>query len=676
MQGNWRHCAFSRSLTVGAALAVSVIMAASAAPATAEPVEGVISYDAATPDIDPFGQSGPAHDISGSKSATNLDADRRSNVTISLPAADYQQDYDIVLVMDATASFADAAPAAENFMSQVATDLVGRQGASIHVGAVSYATVAYSRFAAPTGLSGLVWSVFASYVRSGNLSNAPVSLPAQYQPLVDALAPVPGWPTGYLTNGGDASSYRFLLGDDTSGLVSLTEDNYHNLYDAMAAQASGYAVNSMLAYGAYTNNSMVGTLGYTMADPVIGTNLEAGLKAGQALLSTGSAPAANQYLVVLTDGGTYYWNDPTDNPAKQLSGAYFNGTNIGWANAAGDWNTGSLVSTPYTDFANFLDATAVTTDTTSQISIADWQSFRANPASYDPSGLTTSLGNRTTYPYVSVEKGTAHAATALQQIIAAAPSEHVVMLGAPYYPGTPSGAVAAKFMAWASATVDTYYPIDAATQAEDIAAAFDAVVTRLSHAIESGVLTDVIGSQFQLLVSTPLAPTDITLTLDGQPLPGVIDPADQNTINFGTPDPTGAYPYVLEYILGTSQQLVLEILVPVEVSQPLHLGYQLQLVPETSPGWHTDVPLNETAFIGYTDTDGNQGRATFPRPLTNYFQPSSQVLPPPNIGPTSTPTGGSVLASWPWAVWTGLGVLLAAGVIIVVVSRRRHRATA
>lgn len=655
------------SLAMAAALTAVLLTVTPCLQAGAEPGEGVITYDGGdgTPDIDPFGLTGPAHDISGSKTASNLDDQRRSNVEISLPAADYQQDYDIVLVMDATASFAEAAPAAQDFISQIATDLVERQGANIHVGAVAYGTVAYSRFTPPSGINALVWSVFQSYVRSGNLKNAPVSLPAQYQPLIDALAPVPGWPTGYIVNSGDATAFRYILGDTTAGMAQLTPANYDSLYSSMASQASGYAVTEMLAYGAYTNNSMVASLGYTMADPVIGTNLEAGIKAGQALLDTGSAPQANQYLVVLTDGGTYYWNDPTDTPANQLSGGVYNGTNINWANAAGDWGTGNLASTPFASFGDFLDGTSVSIDETSQISIANWQSFRANPASYDPSGLTSSLGNRLTYPYVSIEKGTAHAATALAAIIDAKPSEHVIMLGAQYYPGTASGAVAAKFMDWAAGVVDTYYPINAATQAEDIAAAFDAVVTRLSHAVESGVLTDIIGPEFQLLVSSPLAPADFKLSLGGQPLDGLIEATDQNTVNYGEPE-VGIYPYVIHYTPGLTQTLVLEINVPIEVSQPLQLEYTLQLIPDETPGWHENVVLNTMAVIDYADSDHNQGRATFPVPKTRYFQPSANP-PSPTVH-----TGGAPTSQMPWGAWMVAPALFSAGLAVIARWRARR----
>ena len=84
----------------------------------------------------------------------------------------------------------------------------------------------------------------------------------------------------------------------------------------------------------------------------------------------------------------------------------------------------------------------------------------------------------------------------------------------------------------------------------------------------------------------------------------------------------GVYPYVLTYVPEASEQIVLQINVPIEVAAPLQLGYSLQLLREVSTaGWHENVPLNDSAIIDYVDSDQNEGYAVLPVPSTRYFVP-------------------------------------------------------
>ena len=502
------------SLAVGLLLGVGILGPATLAHAASG--EGVINYtggDAANPShIDPFADTGAAHAVSGSKEASDLVGDR-TDVTISFPAADYQQDYDIVLVVDATGSFANMAPVAQAFLQQTADNLALRPGASLHIGIVAYGTIAYSSFARPTDFQhSLVFSVFASAVANGTLASTLQSIqPATWnsfsqdqKDLLSAMTGVqmPGWPTGYLATGGTVKTYSYLLGDMTNGLVQLTSPaatgpgSAGALSTTMKRNGSAFAMEELMTSAAYTGNSLATTLGYKMTNPVIGTNLEAGLKAGQALLNTGSAPEANQYLVYLTDAGTYYWNDPTDTPAQSLSGGIYNPGNntVRWGNVSFDWNVpgfkSRLVSSELPDYAGFLADTTATghvvgDDVASQISIADWQSF-ASGGAYDPTGLTQSFNDFGKYPYTSLEKGTAHAAVALQQIVDAKPLEHVIMLGTDYNPqyGTSATSpfmLAQKWRQWATDLigVQNSFDLGASPTQDNLMAAFDSIARQL-----------------------------------------------------------------------------------------------------------------------------------------------------------------------------------------------------
>ncbi|MDR1781779.1 MAG: InlB B-repeat-containing protein, partial [Bacilli bacterium] len=148
-------------------------------------------------------------------------------------------------------------------------------------------------------------------------------------------------------------------------------------------------------------------------------------------------------------------------------------------------------------------------------------------------------------------------------------------------------------------------------------------VNRLFYIIDSGNFVDTIGSEFDVvLAGDSIAPSDVKLLVDGSELTGVIDPNNSNVINFGTLDTnTNLYPYTLTYEDGNSEKLTLQINLPVDYSQPLQLKYKVKLNRSTTPGWHENVKLNESAIVNYTDSAGQEGSATFPVPSTNYYVP-------------------------------------------------------
>ncbi|MCL2783447.1 MAG: VWA domain-containing protein, partial [Propionibacteriaceae bacterium] len=496
--------------------------------------EGTITYDSAdgTPNLDPSAHEGPGRVVSGSKTATPLDANDQSNITVSLPGAG-SNDFDIVLVIDGTKGLPQAGPAVAQMLSDLADDLKTRPDANVNVGIVGYGTVGYTRFARPGEIFALnAYRDFVNNVKKGTLTGHNIG---EYQSLLDYLPPLPNFPEGALTAEGTVETYRYLLGDE-AGLVHLTSDNVQKLNDKTRVNGANFAIQAMMTHSASVAfpdpaHSLQATHRFIIHNPVVGTNLEAGIKAGQAQLATGSAPAGNKMLIIVSDAGTYFWNDPTDTPSQSLSGGVHEDTNsIAWAQKSGDWHSGNLASSTYDNYADFLANTDVTTSTKSQLSIADYHLFAKNNASYDPSVLTQDVADRTGYPYVSLEKGMAHAAVALQNVVKENPNERVMLLGSEYKPnhGTGPGSaydMSRKWQQWASKVVDTYVNIKDATQGQ--------LEETLAHCRQQLWLTttsaqigDTFGPDFRLVTSKQLASTDVTVTIGGQAVPGVIDPND------------------------------------------------------------------------------------------------------------------------------------------------------
>jgi len=616
-----------RALATAVALMTAAAAFIPAPQAHAVAGEGTIKYDSrdATPNLDPSSHVGPGRGISGSKTAAPLDANDQSNITVTLPGSG-AGDFDIVLVIDGTKGLAEAGPAAGQMLLDLADDLETRPGANINVGIVGYGTVGYTRFARPGEIFGLQsYQKFVKMVKDGTLSGTNIG---GYQSLLDYLPPLPEFPKGALTAEGTVETHRYLLGDE-SGLAHLTTDNVKGLYDTAHINGANFAIQAMMVHAASVPvddpaHSLQLTHRFIIHDAVVGTNLEAGIKAGQAQLATGSAPAGNKLLIVVSDAGTYFWNDPTNTPSQSMSGGVHDSTDsIAWGQKEGDWNTGHLASGNFDNYADFLANTDVTTSTKSRLSIADYHAFAKNHASYDPSVLTRDVADRTRYPYVSLEKGMAHAAVALQNVVKENPGERVMLLGSGFEPsrGTGPGSVydmSQKWQQWASKVVARYVDIETATSAS-ISEALAGVRKQLWYPTVQAKLYDTFGPEFRLVTSKHLANTDVKVAIGGQPVPGVIDTNDANTINYGEADENGVYPYVAHYEPG---RLHLDINVPIETVKPLQLHYALQLVRDTSvPGWHEDVPLSVGPELEYLDSDGKDNTTTFPVALTRYFMP-------------------------------------------------------
>ena len=146
---------------------------------------------------------------------------------------------------------------------------------------------------------------------------------------------------------------------------------------------------------------------------------------------------------------------------------------------------------------------------------------------------------------------------------------------------------------------------------------FNGIRDQILYAIKDGTVTDVIGDDFDVA-----GLDSFVLTVGGKPVDKQVNESG-NTINFGTPNENGVYPYTVTYCpngveVDAREQFVWTINVPVDATAPVKLTYTLNLVnKETSVGEHT-TPTNEEATLTYESTDGTQGDMTFPKPEVTY----------------------------------------------------------
>ena len=105
--------------------------------------------------VEPEDPNLPDWEISKSKTATNLDDNYESQVTLSLPAADYKRSMDVVLVIDDTHA---GSTIFEDAVSNLLSELAAKDTLDINVGVVAFDAVSRDWLSATTGraYSGLV----------------------------------------------------------------------------------------------------------------------------------------------------------------------------------------------------------------------------------------------------------------------------------------------------------------------------------------------------------------------------------------------------------------------------------------------------------------------------------------------------------------------------------------
>ena len=403
-----------------------------------------------------------------------------------------------------------------------------------------------------------------------------------------------------------------------------------------------------------------------------GTNIYAGLFAGKAMLDADTTvDDANKHLVLVTDGVGYLWGDGSENNVFSIySESTSNGEeNLYASHETIDWHHSS---TSYYD--EFQDMLKWYNDNSASIA-ADMNTYQMV---YEEGQYTATAynvphgqGQNTDWSLVpKFNKENSYVPAELENVTASEWIKIAEKYNAYAY-ADPRYAKSGDYL-WAYNAISNLGDLGDASytlpeNAADYDGMFDAVKSTVLYDIESGTVTDVIGSNFDVA-----SLDSFVLTVGGIEMKGVVN---GNTINFGEAV-DGVYPYVVTYTTGENEQFTWAINVPVEDGAAVQLTYTVKLVNKaTTPGDHT-VSTNEEATLDYTSTTGGSGSEEFPVPEVTYNVPetSTTVTTPkpdehPDIAegiangtwggkPTATPAPSSTIPQ--------TGDELAVGTLVVV----------
>lgn len=351
-----------------------------------------------------------------------------------------------------------------------------------------------------------------------------------------------------------------------------------------------------------------------------GSNLHAGLRAAQKLLNSDDAVAAERkYLVSITDGMAYYWNDEQDNVYGVYSAdSEHNGSNYpnllfyAWCEAYNvSTEKPNLYHLPqnfkgwdaYLESARAMKAEdngkyAVNIRTVKNLLGGDFGSIRFSSIT----DLTKSSNN---IPYIPANEKTQHAHGIDYSVMACLDTyQEMVKAGYQCYTLNPDydtnafpGLFTSKLNEMANKTVIN----------------FNSIQNDILYAVGTGsTVEDKMGSEFKFV------PGSLKLTVGGAEL---ASKAEGNVTYFGDDaNNLGATNcrFKVEYD-STEDKFLWTINENVSNFAPVQLSYKVLLdKPSTEPGDHK-VPTNEYAKLTPKDSSGGDGtEQEFPKPEVTY----------------------------------------------------------
>ena len=383
-----------------------------------------------------------------------------------------------------------------------------------------------------------------------------------------------------------------------------------------------------------------------------GSNLQAGVIAGQKLLNADSAVAdSDKYLILLTDGGARMWVNET---GKAMSQGFRlnNAQGVSWGDnqdfasryiEAGEsamplrifdevWNAGGTDES----FAQYAMTQAEAAETNAWKNAANWE---------------TVCKDQDAVYYTSLEVSTYYAATS---IIEASQNSHVIWVDYAYHDGK-YAEYTNSFKSWLA---DKGYTTRYDSSKLEPAQIFGAVKDQLIYLLDAGsTVVDYMGyveGDYNLDFINKAE--TLTLTVGGEKK-DVVD-LGNNTYGFGKVLDSEKYEYELTYYPANDgeEHFVWTINVPVTKDKPVKLTYKVKLVnPKSAPGTYGvydkygenndgsdkySLYTNNKATLTPVDSNGKQGVSEdFKKPTVSYVVESTPTpTPTPTPAPTVTPT--------------------------------------
>ena len=480
-------------------------------------------------------------------------------------------------------------------------------------------------------------STAISKTLSGNLdqngeTDVTLSIPSDgYKQTVDVVLAVDC--TSYLENAG--SSVIRNIGEMAD---TLLEKNVHLNVGAVAFGNDAAVVSEITALNKGNSDSWASEVAAKIWDENLwedensGTNIQLGVRTARELLdrSTSGADENHQYIVLITDGGGFWYCDEEGNSVNQ----YFSyGSTISEMvnmdandiSVCGEERLTVSTYSKYLDesdehtFGTFLEdhGDAIEASAAGSISKDEAQAAAADPelmaqlAKQAPTAAE--IQSFEDYPYTNIERGVYYAAKELLE--AKDDGVHIVTVGYPYYAAHDNvvlDTLSQEFLAW-TGEIGTHY------DGNNLGNAFSDLADQITYFVDAGsYVIDQMGSgedqgwkyDFDFVNDAQY----LKLTVGGETLK--VTDLGNNSYGFG--DSTGSadeknYPFVLTYTPeqdGKNDSFQLDINVPVLASEPVQLTYRVKQVNEEDGNTH-----------GQYDPDGSQNS-------TGLFTNSNATLYP------------------------------------------------
>lgn len=534
-----------------------------------------------------------AADVEGSKAAspTDLTKDQRqTEVTLSLPSAEYRYMYDVVFVLDASSSTEGVFKEFNDCINDL-YGIVSEKDADVKIGVVKFRGVAADAIYEANGdVSGLVQlgADTKEAIEAGiNFDIKNSNLRAGYKSSGTNIH-------GGLTMANDMLAADTDVADDHKYVILLTDGKTY-IWDEDGTATS--------IYSHYYRNHKIQT----------GTAVSIAQVAG---CDKGSYPQGDSSMIVAFEKSGL--------SPDEIFSALYNSTNTeltsvnsfdtraGYAYGEGSSASTAVTKYPttngaelfpvagYEDYRSYYETTAATG--------YEGKLLDANPYVATANGDGTYTFDSTQpnpnfymYHVSGLEKATYKSAHLWSDMVdtynCAAVYDNTWSLGGGLH-------ASLGFANWLGEVSDFSAK---KSDTSGIGAMLDSISEEILYMAASGVVTDQIPSEFTLVDDS------FTCTKGGEAL--TVTAAGDNTWNVGEAV-EGTYPYTIAYD-PDNKIITWTINVPVENANPVALSYTLEIAKGSRNGNHD---TNVSAFFDYTSTTGETGTFTFDVPVVTYTE--------------------------------------------------------
>ena len=405
-----------------------------------------------------------------------------------------------------------------------------------------------------------------------------------------------------------------------------------------------------------------------------GTNIQSGIRAAREILENGD-PYAQKYMVLLTDGGAFYWLDDNGNSVTKPyksgeSGSFFDSTAQEDSHIFNN-NLSGLYSLASGNLVNFREKYKAEIESFNQTATVCEKGTQENQLEGQYIYKTDDWSDKEKYPFTNMEQGIYNAS---QEMLEAANSGiNLITIGSyDYYPDQPAvHAMSNQFLDWTS-TVGKLYKFNTGNENDSLENALSDVKDELIYLLDEGSsIVDVIGEgidnigngyDFEFINDI----NNLNLTVGGVPL-NKTTIVENTSYGFGEILDNGKYEFELTYYpdgIGKearSQEVIagelfrLDINVPITIDKPVQLTYTVRLThPQTADGTYgqydadgseeyAGLYTNKMAILYPVDSNGVEGeQEAFQKPTVSYSISNGKPVDPPidPEDPTPRPGGG------------------------------------